>query len=78
MVPRMSGTGRPPSNSPCSTCSVGQVMGTVSTTLFTPSLPACTQNDVPPRVEATLGGFTGRKPHLKTGGSFFTPARSGK
>ena len=52
-------------------------MGTVRIALFTPSLPACTQNEVPPRVDVTFGFFVGMRPHLNTGGSLFTPARSG-
>ena len=52
-------------------------MGTVSTTLFTPSRPAWVQNDVPPRVDVTFGRFVGMRPHLNSGGSLFTPARSG-
>ena len=45
--------------------------------LLTPSAPACTQNDVPPRVEVTFGFFVGKKPHRNFGGSRFTPPRSG-
>jgi hypothetical protein len=48
-------------------------MGTVRTTLLRPSSDACFQNDVPPRVEVTWGRWTGRKPHLKTGGTTLTP-----
>ena len=46
-------------------------MGTVRTTLLRPSSDACFQNDVPPRVEVTSGRLTGRKPHLRTGGTTF-------
>ena len=53
----------PPSISPWAISSGGNVMGTVSTSLFTPSRPACTQNDVPPRVEVILGGLVGIRPH---------------
>ena len=76
-MPRMSGSGRPPSSSPCGTSSGGKVIGTVSTTLLTPSWPACSQNDVPPRVEVTLGAFFGNSPHRNSGGSFLTMPRSG-
>ena len=52
-------------------------MGTVRTTLLIPSRPACTQNEVPPRVEVIFGFRVGSQPHRNFGGSRFTPPRSG-
>ena len=74
----MSGRGRPASICPWCRSSGGKVTGTVRTTLLTPSFAACTQNEVPPRVEMTLGRFFGKKPQKNSGGSLLTMLKSGR
>ena len=73
----MSDRGSPARSSPCAISSGGKVMGTVSTVLLIPSRPACTQKDVPPRVEVSFGFRVGSQPQRNFGGSRFTPPRSG-
>ena len=60
IVPRMSGSGSPASSSPLGTSSGGKVIGTVRTLERTPSRPARTQNDVPPRRVVSVGPAIGR------------------
>ncbi len=55
MVPRMSGSGRPDNSFPDGTSSGGNVIGTVRIVERTPAWPAVTQNDVPPRIDCTVG-----------------------
>ena len=45
---------------PLATSSGGNVTGTVSMSERTPSLPAVTQNEVPPRIEVSFGFETGK------------------
>ena len=56
----MSGSGRPESIWPLRTSSGGNVTGTVRMSERTPSVPAVTQNDVPPRMDVSFGFEIGK------------------